>query len=182
MNLFFRVLLAIYAFFLTIISFIALLIPLKSSLLDSIYTFLSEVVLRSSSGQYGMLLISFVFVVLSIAFLMSGFKSDKDKKAVNKHTNIGEIKISLNTIENIALAASRKLNGVRESKASVMKKLDSVVISIKLVVMPDINIPALSEDIQVRVKSSVEESSGIKVDEVKVVVDNVYSGYKSRVE
>ena len=48
--------------------------------------------------------------------------------------------------------------------------------------MPDINIPALLEDIQLRVKKSIEETSGILVDDVKMFVENIYTGYRSRVE
>ena len=129
-----------------------------------------------------MLLVAFIFFALSLTFLLSGFRSDKDKKAVSKHTNIGEIKISLDTIENIALGASRKLNGVKEAKANLFKREDGVAIVVRTVVLPDINIPLLSEDIQVKVKKAIEDSTGIKVSDVRVVVENIYSGYRSRVE
>jgi len=56
------------------------------------------------------------------------------------------------------------------------------LIFIKTIVMPDINIPALLEDIQLKVKKSVEETTGIVVNEVKVSVENTYTGYRSRVE
>jgi len=51
------------------------------------------------------------------------------------------------------------------------------LIFIKTIVMPDINIPALLEDIQLKVKKSVEETTGIVVNEVKVSVENTYTGY-----
>ncbi|GAE87655.1 hypothetical protein JCM21531_1043 [Acetivibrio straminisolvens JCM 21531] len=103
-------------------------------------------------------------------------------KSISKYNNVGEVRISLNTIESIALAASRKLGGVKDNKAYVTKQGDNVVISIKTIVMPDINIPALLEDIQMKVKKSVEETTGIGVNEVKVSVENIYTGYRSRVE
>jgi uncharacterized alkaline shock family protein YloU len=181
-NIFFRVLLAIYAFCWTIASLFAITIALKPDVFNWLSYYISDVILRSPGTKFAMLLISFIFFILSLTFLFSGFRSDKDKKAVSKHTNIGEIKISLNSLENIALTASRRLSGVKDTKAYIYKRDGNVSIVIKAVVLADINIPLLSEDIQVKVKKSVEESTGIVVEEVKVVVENIYTGYKSRVE
>lgn len=182
MNIFFRVLLAIYAFCLTILSFVSMILVFRPDMFKSISSYLVENVLYSRNESIAMFIISFIFFSLSLTFLMSGFKSSKDKKGVSKHTNIGEIKISLDTLESIALGTSRKLNGVRETKASLIKHEDSVAVIIRAVVMSDINIPLLSEDIQVKVKKAIEDSSGIKVSDVKVIVENIYTGYKARVE
>lgn len=184
MSIFSRVLLTIYAFCLAIISVIAMLINIKPEIFDSIYSFIAYDVLGKTKASIAMFIVAFIFFTLSITFLLSGLKSDKDKKAVSKHTNIGEIKISLNTIENIALGASRRSNGIKDTKASVEKHDDSVKIAIRAVVMPDINIPAISEDIQNKVKKSVEESSGISVSGVNVIVDDIHSvtTYRPRVE
>ncbi len=182
MNIFFRVLLTIYAFCLAIISFVAVSVTVKTNLLTKIYNYLSEDLLENDFYRVLLFLIAVVFLGLSIVFLFSGFRSNKDKKAVSKYTNIGEIKISINSIENIALTASRRLSGIRDSKAYVTRAEDGVSITIKAIVLSDINIPALSEDIQVKVKNLVEETAGIKVADVKVMVENIYTGYKSRVE
>ncbi|NLH95838.1 MAG: alkaline shock response membrane anchor protein AmaP, partial [Clostridiaceae bacterium] len=125
-----------------------------------------------------------VFFALSIMFLLSGVRSNKDKKAVGKQTEIGEILISLNSIENIAINASRKTNGVRDSKTMVRKTDNGVEIESRLVVMPEMSIPAITEEVQQRVKKSVEDTAGVRVESVKVIVDNIYSGitYKPRVE
>lgn len=182
MNLLFRILLTIYAFALMIISLIAVSITLRPEIFDRISNYLTFDVLQNNNSRLVMFFITLIFLVLSIMFLFSGFKSNKDKKAISKFTNIGEIKISLNSVESIALSASRKLLGVRDTKAYVTKFDDSVSILIKVVIMADINIPTLSEDIQVKVKNSVEETTGIIVNNVRVMVDNIYTGYKSRVE
>ena len=75
-----------------------------------------------------------------------------------------------------------KIAGIRDNKAYVTKQGDHVSVYIKTIVMPDVNIPALLEDIQLKVKKSVEETTGIAVNEVKASVENIYTGYKSRVE
>lgn len=182
MNIFFRILLAIYAFCLTILSLVSMMFVFKPELFKRMSAYIIDNVLYSRNELIAMFIISFVFFSLSITFLMSGFRSAKDKKGVSKHTNIGEIKISLDTLESIALGASKKLNGVKETKASLVKQEDGISVVVRAVVMSDINIPLLSEDIQVKVKKSIEDSSGIKVNDVKVIIENIYTGYKARVE
>ncbi len=184
MNLFMRILLAIYAFCLAVISAIGMIVIARPEIFHSISSYITTAVLYNRGASIAAFVIVFVFFVLSLAFLFSGIRSGKDKKAVSKHTSIGEIRISLNSIENITLATARRLNGVKDTKARVHKLDDSVSITVNTVVMPDINIPALCEEIQTRVKKSVEECSGIAVNEVIVSVDNIYSGmtYKPRVE
>jgi len=184
MNIFLRILLAVYAVCLTFISAISMIIAIKPVTFDLICEYVSDNIMTSNAALIVLFIISLIFFILSMTFLLSGIKGSKDKNAVSKHTNIGEIRISLNSIENIALNASKRMNGVRDTRASVEKRNENVSVTIRLVVMPDINIPAISEEIQARVKKSIEESAGIAVENVRVVVDNIYSGsiYKPRVE
>lgn len=184
MNIFSRILLAVYAICLMVISALTMIMVFKIEILEVIYKTLLRLIESNRSGSIVLFIIAFIFFGLSLTFLLSGFRSNKDKKAVSKHTNIGEIKITLNTIENIALNASKRLSGVRDTKAYVHRVEDSVAIIVNAVVMPDVNIPELSQDIQLRVKKSVEDSAGINVHNVKVLIENIYTGtvYKARVE
>jgi uncharacterized alkaline shock family protein YloU len=186
MKIFFRTLLAIYAFCLAVFSAFAMYVAIR----PDAYVAISEQVIDaiSTDNATGLRIAVFatalVFFALSIMFLLSGVRSNKDKKAVGKQTEIGEILISLNSIENIAINASRKTNGVRDSKTMVRKTDNGVEIESRLVVMPEMSIPAITEDVQQRVKKSVEDTAGVRVESVKVIVDNIYSGitYKPRVE
>ncbi|MFA6308504.1 MAG: alkaline shock response membrane anchor protein AmaP [Clostridia bacterium] len=182
MNILFRILLAVYAFFVAVISVFVCLIAIS----PTIFNGMSENILGdlTSTFQSRILLfdVAFVLLILSVLFLLSGIKSNKDRKAISKFSNIGEIKISLTSIENIALAAAKRLNGVKESKAVVNKTNEGVSIVIKTLIVSDMNIPELSEDIQAKVKSLVEQTTGIKVNEVKVIVENIHTGFKTRVE
>lgn len=182
MNLLFRIMLAVYGFCLTIISFLAIILTLNHDLLDSIYRYLRIDVLGNKLATFVFFFLALVFLVLSLTFLLSGFRMGKDKKAVSKHTNIGEIKITLNSIENIALNTARRINGIRDIRAGVSKSNDTVSITLKAVVMSDICIPDLSAGLQLQVKKAVEETAGIAVSHVKVVVDGIYSSIRPKVE
>jgi len=161
----------------------AMLITIRSDILTDTYTYLYKEVLANRNPSIFMFIIASIFFCLSLTFLLSGFKPEGDKKAIIKYNKNGDIKITLNSIENIALATSRKLAGIRDSKAYVTKVGESVSITVKAIVLPEINIPLLSEDMQIKIKSSVEEFTGVQVNSVKVLIESIFTGYKSsRVE
>lgn len=186
MNIFFRILLAVYAFVMAVVSAVMMYLAVSTKMLYGALNLFKNILFGNSATGYriAIFIVSLIFFTLSVMFLLSGVKSNKDKRAVSKHTNIGEIRISLNSIENIAFNTSKKVNGIRDSKISVAKLEDGVNIEIRIVIMPDLSIPAISEDVQERVKKSVEETSGVIVKQVKVIVDSIFSGtiYKARVE
>ncbi|NLD48180.1 MAG: alkaline shock response membrane anchor protein AmaP, partial [Clostridiaceae bacterium] len=159
-----------------------MVMTLNSGMYQRTSDYIMEIILTNQASRILLFIIEIIFFGLSLVFLLSGVKSEKEKKSISKFNNVGELRISLNTIESIALAASRKLNGVKDTKAYVVKNGESVSILVKAVVLSEINIPALMEDIQIKVKRSVEETSGIIVNNVRVSVENIYTGYKSRVE
>ena len=173
---------AIYAFCLTLASVILMAMTLNHGFFVSTTNYITEYVLPNKASNVLMFIVELIFFALSMMFLFSGVRSEKEKKFISKANNVGEIRISLNTIENIALAASRKLNGIKETKAYVQRYGETVSIYIKAVVLAEIHIPTLSEELQNKVKKAVEETSGISVTDVKVSVENIYTGYKSRVE
>lgn len=182
MNIFLRILLTIYAFFMAMLSFLIMVVSFNPELFNRLSLYLANDILPNRDPAFIMFAIALMFFGISITFLLSGFKSNRGKKAVSKLTNIGEIMISMGTLENIALGSSKRLSGVKETKANLVRTEEGVSVTIRAVVLPDVNIPALSEDIQVKVKKSIEESTGVMVKEVKVYVDNIYSGSRSRVE
>jgi uncharacterized alkaline shock family protein YloU len=175
MNVFLRILLIIYAFCLMVLSAFIMVVSIRTEFLVTAYSYLFDSALSNRSTSAVVFSAALVFFILSLIFLLSGIRSGKDKKSVSKHTNIGEIKISLSTIENIALAASRKLNGVKETKASVFSKDDTVSITLNTVVLTDVNIPEISAGMQESVKKAVEQTSGVAVNDVKIIVENVHT-------
>ncbi|HOP99382.1 MAG TPA: alkaline shock response membrane anchor protein AmaP [Acetivibrio clariflavus] len=182
MNILFRTILAIYAFCLTVVSVILMAMTLNHSLFSNTTEYISEFVLPNRASNVIMFIIELIFFALSIMFLFSGVRSEREKKSISKVNNVGEIRISLNAIENIALSASKKISGIKDTKAYVRKLGEDVSIFIKAIVLAETHIPTLSEELQVKVKKAVEETSGINVSDVKVSVENIYTGYKSRVE
>lgn len=173
MKIFSKILLVIYSIVFAFISAIVVAITVDKDLLTDIYKFLKDTVLTNGSYKFVMFCIGFFLFVLSLFFIVIIFKKRKEKKSVNKVTDIGEISISLMSLENIALSATKKLDGMSGTKAVVSRQDKNVAITIRTHVYPDINIPSLSEKIQSIVKTAVEDISGITVNSVRVFVESI---------
>lgn len=184
MNIFYRIVLAIYTVCIIAISILVMVLTVKPSMFLNITESL-RLALETRGSAIIIFIAAFLLFGMSLSFLLSGLRNNKDKKAVSKHTNIGEVKISLSTISNIALNVTKRLNGIKETKVDVVKKKNQYIsVVIKIIVMPEINIPNLSAEIQGKVKESIQEGTGIEVEEIKVIIENIHtsSSLKARVE
>ena len=72
-----------------------------------------------------------------------------------------------------------RIVGIRSSKITVRFIEDIVSINIKGQVSPDINIPAVTMDIQNTVKDTIESHTGISVNQVNVDILSISSPMKS---
>ena len=124
------------------------------------------------------------WVVFSIAFITLLFFSIRGSgfRGISRRNEIGEFKVSLHAIENIALAETRRIAGLKVLKTPVTKMDNGVFVTVKASAMMDENIPELSKTIQDRVKLAIEKSTEIKVIEVKVLISDIFVQNKPRVE
>lgn len=173
MDLFKRILFAVYAFFIAIISAILLILPFSRKFLDSIVVFLDENVYISFYSRVFFFAVIALFLLISILFLLSGFKKSKFSLSVTKATELGELSISLASVESIALTSLKNIKGIKEMKVDAARFSDGVSILIKLVVFPEVIITEMTKKIQTVVKSDVETATGVKVQKVIVKIDNV---------
>ncbi|MDI6602128.1 MAG: alkaline shock response membrane anchor protein AmaP [Thermoanaerobacteraceae bacterium] len=178
MNLFDRIILTIYSFILSIVSIAVIftgfhLIPIYyiENLVDLLYIY-----------GYVVGIIGVAFLIVSIRFLLSGVKGGNNVKYIARQTQLGEVRISLVTLQNIAEKAVKGIEGVKEVKTKALFINDGVVMILNLVVATDIKIPELVIKVQKLVKEEIESVTGINVTEVRVYIDNVTVNLKTRVE
>ncbi|TFE29896.1 alkaline shock response membrane anchor protein AmaP [Cohnella luojiensis] len=125
------------------------------------------------------LLISMRFFVLSIR------RDGNSAPSINQRTEHGDIRISVETVENLALKAASRTKGVKDLRARVRVSEAGLGILIRAFVDGEGSIPTLSEEMQRTVSQQIEEATGIPVAEVSVFIANVTQApttFKSRVE
>jgi uncharacterized alkaline shock family protein YloU len=127
-----------------------------------------------------------VLFLLSLRFFVVAVRrSGNSVPSINQRTEHGDIRISVETVENLALKAASRTRGVKDLKARVRFAESGLEILIRAFIDGEGSIPALSEDMQRTVSQQVEEATGIPVAEVSVFIANVTqspASFKSRVE
>jgi uncharacterized alkaline shock family protein YloU len=136
--------------------------------------------------SYTTIVISLLVLVISLRFLYVTLRRGRAQApSIDQRTDFGDIRISLDTVENLTLKAASRSRGVKEVKARVRVSPAGIEIDVRALVDGESSIPELTEDMQRSVKELVEEITGIPVASVTVFVANIVPSaptFKSRVE
>lgn len=111
-----------------------------------------------------------LIAVLPIVTFAFSFASNREQKQIIRHTDLGELKISTETVRGIALASIKEIPTIRDIELNVNIVKDEIVVTVKGRVANDVVIPELTVKLQSEIKDSVEKCTGVPVKEVKVVV------------
>ena len=182
MNIMFRCLLTVYTFCITLFSVIAMIVTLRPVTFKNMVLFLQNSVLYYNKYTILFFVIELFFFCVSVVFLLSGIRDNKSKRLITSKTELGEIRISIDTIESIVLGTVKKIQLIKESKVYVENRDGKLIVLVKMIVMLDANIPALVLEVQEKAKKAIENNTGLKVEEIQVLVDDVCNTYKPRVE
>lgn len=114
-------------------------------------------------------------IIISLLMLLGiGFRSSKKQaETVLQYSELGEVRISITAIENMVLRVTQRHEAVKESSRKVVNTPQGLVIYVKAKVLPDLNLPDLASELQKNINSYIEEITGIKVMEVKVLMENI---------
>lgn len=116
-----------------------------------------------------------MLVIVSILNITYALMSGRMAKSRIVTTEIGEIDIGVEALENIALNSSKAAQaGVKSAKARITQTKDNKLLIILIVVLySDVEIPSQMAKIQDRIKKDIERYTGIPVGEVQVKVNRV---------
>lgn len=118
-----------------------------------------------------------VTVALLIAGLTALFSTLKSEDpALNSivvdSTLSGEISITVPAVNTIIMKAVKKVQGVRDIRPTVLNGADGLVVKLHMMINPDYSVPEMCKEIQQIVKQYLEETGGLRVSEVRVLVDD----------
>ncbi|MGZ9586158.1 alkaline shock response membrane anchor protein AmaP [Paenibacillus marinisediminis] len=126
-----------------------------------------------------------VMFLFSLRFFVMSVKRERTTlPSIDQRTDIGDIKISIETIENVALKAATRVRGVKDLKARIHANDAGLEITIRAIVDGEHAIPEITEEVQRNVRDYVHEITGIPVSYVSVYVANIVQSqtFKARVE
>lgn len=144
-----------------------------------------DLIFDNSNYRLTVAIFGIVLFLVSLRFLVVSLsRGSVSSQSVDQRTEYGDIRISIETMENLALKAAMKQRGVKDLKARVHATDAGMDIVLRTVVDGEVAIPLLTEEVQKAVKSYLEEITGIPVTNVSVYIANVMQSntIKSRVE
>lgn len=181
-----RLLLFLYTLAVGAASVIAVVIALGGLETEWLKRLVEEAAGQSRSVQGTVVAVGVVLFAVSLRlFAVSFRRSGGGGESIVQRTEHGDIRISVDTIENLALKAASRSRGVKDLRARVRASDAGLQIMIRAFVDGESAIPALSEEMQKNVSEQLEQATGIPVAEVSVFIANVTQSpttFKSRVE
>lgn len=174
MNIIDKIMLVIFSLCIAILSLALALFPFQPFEMisrDNMYMLIDNMI-----GNHIYTIIGIIFLLASIRFIVISFRGDKAKEKITyliQRTDHGEINISSDTIVGLVQSVAEQFTGVRDIKTKVEILEGRIFIDLKGQVIPEINIPETTEELQLKVKEHVENCTGVNVSEVKVLITNV---------
>jgi len=176
MNLFFRIIAAIYAIISAVLGALLMILPFADKTLMKNFLDWAEVTLyRSDRYNIMLFLIGLVFMVLNLVLLFFCLKFRSVSKYICFKNEGGQVRVSSNSVENIALGLARKSRSVREAKSKVRFRNNTVDILMRLTVYPDTHVPNLSKLLQSQIKQSVESMTELTVGNIDINIEGVHA-------
>ncbi|HLO04064.1 MAG TPA: alkaline shock response membrane anchor protein AmaP [Symbiobacteriaceae bacterium] len=172
MSIFDRVVLSIFTFSLAIISGLMVVLAIVPTWFEA--TSWIESVLTTTSGRFILGIVGFVFFAASVRLILTALTGQGDGRPVVHETQHGEIRISLDAVENLVKKVARGVKGVREIKAEITHAEDGGLRArLRGTISPEVSIPEVSEEIQSSVRQYVKRVVGIEMAEVAIHVENI---------
>ncbi|HEX3033213.1 MAG TPA: alkaline shock response membrane anchor protein AmaP [Bacillota bacterium] len=178
MNWFERSLLSVYSFIVGIISIVSFLVFLGWNGPVA----LLETTLGSDQLQAAALITTVLMFAASVKLLLTSLQKKVDAHTIIKNSNLGQVNISLEAIENLVRKTGLQIAGIKDLKPRIVVEAQGISVIIKAVVASEVNIPALLDQLQQQVKDYLAEVAGLEVRNVKVLVTSISGSGKLRVE
>ncbi|MEW5932299.1 MAG: alkaline shock response membrane anchor protein AmaP [Bacillota bacterium] len=138
--------------------------------------------LADPQGRWILGILGVLFFAFSVRFLTLGVRNQRGARSVVHETAMGDVSVSLGAIENLVRRVARQCTGVRDVRGWVRYGAAGLSVRLRLIVSPDVNIPKASEEVQKAVAEYVRDVVGVGVAEVRVMVENIGTEPRRRVE
>lgn len=142
-----------------------------------------EDAMTSPRGKLAVGLTGAIFFAVSIRLIFLAFRRKGGGQPVIHETELGDVRISLDAVENLVRKVARSIKGVREIKAVITNGKDGMHAALRGTISPEVSIPEVSEEIQSAVRQYVKRVVGVELVEVRLEVENIASdGRRGRLD
>jgi uncharacterized alkaline shock family protein YloU len=139
-----------------------------------------ELALSTPQNRIILGLVGVVLLIVGVFVFLGTIKLEPKPTSVEVDSSLdGEVSITIPAIKVIIMKAVKKIEGVKEIRPVVTNGANGLQVYLHMMINPDRAIPELSKKVQDEVRKYLEEIGGLKVAEVKVLVDDLNQGTKT---
>jgi len=120
-------------------------------------------------------------LLVGLFVLLASLKSDEPPVTTVLEGPLGKVSMTVPAVKQIITKAARGVEGIGEVRPVVKFRRDGVRVFLHFMINPDYRVPEMAENLQNQVSRQLEEIGGLKVLEIKVLVDDI-SSRRSRVK
>ncbi|RIV23004.1 alkaline shock response membrane anchor protein AmaP [Alicyclobacillaceae bacterium I2511] len=125
------------------------------------------------------IVLTLIFAVIALRFIFYRI-GQVDSDYVTLSGENGNIRISYDTVRDLANRTGKLIRGVQDFDTRVRSGQAGILLAVRVRVLPDIDLAELSGQIQQKVKSYVEKTCGINVERITVnITELAQTGNKS---
>jgi len=125
---------------------------------------------------YAAIAASGILLAISLRLLYLSLRSEtSNSSTIDQRNELGDLRISLETVQNLSLKAASRIRGLKDIKAKVKIAEAGIEVEVRALVDGERPIPLVTEEVQRAVKNHIEEITGVPVSFVSVYVANVAS-------
>lgn len=137
--------------------------------------YLDEIVryVKMIPGKMEVAAVAGVFLVLSLFVLCSALIKRGEKSFVVNVGQEGAVSVGAVAVKNFVEKSAMQVPSVQNVKATVCTKGDALKVSLVAGILPDTNVPEVSQQLQTKIKENVKETIGKEVADVKVLFNTI---------
>lgn len=140
---------------------------------DIVYTYMSENIFSEANNTITCIVAIVVFFAALKTTIFLSKTNTKKKAAIMVDTTHGKIQIAQETIENTAKSVVKNYQEVKDAQVRMVKDKKAVNVYMSLLVLPNTNIIELSSKVQDEVKEAIQNTTGVKVNNVDIKIKNI---------
>ncbi|MFW6287713.1 MAG: alkaline shock response membrane anchor protein AmaP [bacterium] len=129
------------------------------------------------------LAIVFILLFIASAWIIYPFFVNEDvaKTSISK-SELGNIDITLDALDSLVNNIALEQEGVVAIKNRLKTTEEGLIINLTAKIFPSMSIPNITESLQGMVKSYIEDTTGVTVVEVKVLVEQISKNDEKKVK
>ncbi len=109
-----------------------------------------------------------ILVLLGVYLVILAFRYER-KRYIVYARELGAVRISTDCIEGLIVESAREMAGIKDVGVRIVD-VEQPKVRLDIQILPDYNIPQLTQELQDKVKQYVDDTVGVALQEVEIVV------------